>query len=186
MIKINIDDLKKNHQMIHFFGLGFVQLKIDDNLRLHFYHPELLSIIDPEDVHNHRYDFISMIMAGTLTNSFFEVINNTNGLYTISDESCNINKKDIENNIILNCDLIEKDTIKHKEGDSYICLSHQFHTVKTDFAITRLYRGPIVSEFAKVVRKNNSLNVCPFSKQISKEDCWDIVYDCINKAEHLI
>lgn len=178
MFKIDIDKLKKNHQMIHFFGLGFIQLKIDDKLRFHFYHPELLSIIDPEEVHNHRYDFISTIMAGSLTNSFFDVVLNKDGLYYIEDESCNIIKTE-NNNIISNCDLIEKETITSIKGESYVCLSNQFHTIKTDFAITRLYRGPIISEFAKVVRNNNSTKTCPFSKKLNEDDCWDIVQECI-------
>lgn len=35
---LDTDFLRKNHQLIHFFGLGFVQLKLDANLRMHFYH----------------------------------------------------------------------------------------------------------------------------------------------------
>lgn len=185
MLKIDIDHLKKNHQMIHFFGLGFVQLKIDENLRLHFYHPDLLSIIDKEEVHNHRYDFLSMIMAGSLTNILFEPVDNPEGLYFIEEESCNINKKD-KSNIILNCDLIKKETNTYNQGDTYICQSDQFHTIETDFAITRLYKGPIVSDFAKVIRKNNTEKICPFSKKLNQDDCWNIVSDCINKSDFLI
>lgn len=186
MIKIDIDHLKNNHQMIHFFGLGFVQLKINNNLRLHFYHPDLLRIIDKEEVHNHRYDFLSMIMAGSLTNNLFEPIINPDGLYYIEEESCNINKKDKSNSIILNCDLIKKEATTYNQGDSYICKSEQYHTVDTNFAITRLYRGSIVSEFAKVIRHKHTNKVCPFSKQINEDGCWEIVSDCIKRSEFLI
>lgn len=180
MTKINIDHLKQNYQMIHFFGLGFVQLKIDNNLRYHFYHPELTSIVQEEEVHNHRYNFISTILAGSLINTTYDFNINPEGKYIIEKESCNIDEK-IENSPfdIIGVDLIEEMTTTYNKGDTYTCLKSDYHKVNTDFAITRLYRGSIDSKYANIIRKKGAIKICPFSKQLSIEDCWDIVKDSI-------
>lgn len=183
MTKININNLKQNYQMIHFFGLGFVQLKIDNNLRYHFYHPELSLIVQDEEVHNHRYNFISTILAGNLTNIVFDFNVNPEGLYILEKESCNVNQK-IENSPfdIINVDLIKKSEDTYMKDQSYTCLTNEYHKVKTDFAITRLYRGQIISDYANIIRKKGESKICPFSKQLKEEECWEVVQDCINRS----
>lgn len=177
---LNIDFLKNHHQMIHFFGLGFVQLKIDNNLRIHFYHPDLKPIVPDEEVHNHRYDFISTILAGQLKQDLFEVKPGQSDFYMI-EENCKENK------------LIEPEKIPviltpvssqiFLKGDSYTSLTTEFHTVSTDFAITRLYRGNIKTDNALIVKNHHSVPVCPFSKKLTTEECWDIVNDCIKLGQ---
>ena len=174
---LNIDKLKENYQMIHFFVLGFVQLKIDNNLRYHFYHPELNLIVDEEEVHNHRYDFISTILAGSLTNILFDYNIDKNGLYLLEKESCNQNK--ILNKTPLEVNLFKKSETTYYSNQSYTCLTNHYHKVKTDFAITRLYRGDIISDFANVIRRADKKSICPFSKPLSEKECWEIVESCI-------
>lgn len=38
---LNLAWLKANHRTIHYFGLGFIQLKLDESRRMHFYVPSL-------------------------------------------------------------------------------------------------------------------------------------------------
>jgi hypothetical protein len=182
-MKLDIEELKKNYQMIHFFGLGFVQLKIDNNLRYHFYHPDLSSIVQNEEVHNHRYNFISTILAGSLTNIVFDFNFNPNGLYLLEKESCNINDK-IESSPfdLISVDLSKRSEKTYIKGESYTFLTNEYHKVSTDFAITRLYRGQVTSSFANVIRKKEKSKVCPFSKKLTETECWNIVQECINKS----
>ncbi len=72
--------------MIHYFGLGFIQLKINFETRMHFYSPELPQITSNEDVHNHRYDFESCVLKGELEQELFHVINGDTHLR--EQESC--------------------------------------------------------------------------------------------------
>jgi hypothetical protein len=51
---IKLNDLKEKCKMIHYFGLGFIQIKIDDTYRLHFYTNKLPKILHEEEVHNYR------------------------------------------------------------------------------------------------------------------------------------
>ncbi len=178
---LDINFLKNNFKLIHFFGLGFVQIKLDSNLRMHFYHPDLSPIIHHEDIHNHRYDFISTIMAGNLTQEIFSVEKGDSDYYLI-EENCNKDKLILADKMDV---IVKPISIQHyKKGSSYTSLSTDFHKVSTDFAITRLYRGEILSENALVIRKKNIEPTCPFSKHLTEDQCWQVVDSCIHIANN--
>lgn len=180
---LDTDFLKKNHEMIHFFGLGFVQIKLDFNIRMHFYHPNIAPIVHVEEIHNHRYDFISTILAGKLTQETFTIQTGISD-YIMVEENCK--KEKIEKPQILDV-IVIPDSVHHfRKGDSYTCLSNQFHRVSTDFAISRLYRGDIILENASVIKSKQGETVCPFSQQLSIDECWEIVDSCITIAKATI
>lgn len=55
-------------------GVGFAQLYLSDNVRLHVWHPDLPT--EPESFgcrHNHRFDFTSTVLVGAVTNIFLDV-----------------------------------------------------------------------------------------------------------------
>lgn len=174
---LDTDFLRKNHQFIHFFGLGFVQLKLDDNLRMYFYHPDVLPIVNVEEIHNHRYDFISTIMAGKITQELFTIHSGISD-YEMVEENCKQEKIVKPQKVDV---IVVPDKVQHfRTGDSYTSLTHEFHRISTDFAITRLYRGSVILENASVIKLKNSDPICPFSKQLTQEECWEIVDSCIN------
>lgn len=179
---LDIDFLKNNHDMIHFFGLGFVQLKIDNNIRMHFYHPDLQPIVHDEEVHNHRYDFISSILAGKLTNELFTIQAGDSDYYMI-EENCKADKIVTPERMPV---ILTPTSIQHfKKGDSYTCLTTQFHRVSTNFAITRLYRGQIVNDNALVIKNKKAEEICPFSKKLTEDECWEVVYNCIQISKSI-
>lgn len=80
--------------------------------------------------------------------------------------------------------IVIPESVQHfRKGDSYTSLSHEFHRISTDFAITRLYRGDIVLENASVIKDKHSETICPFSKNLTPEECWEIVDSCITIAK---
>lgn len=178
---LDIDFLKNNHEFIHFFGLGFVQLKLDNNLRMHFYHPDLSPIVHDEEIHNHRYDFISTIMAGKLTQEFFSVEKGDSEFYMIED---NCKQDKIISTPTMDV-VVKPISIEHyKKGDSYTFLNTQFHKISTEFAITRLYRSKIVSDNALIIKRKGQEVICPFSKQLTVDECWQVVDNCIHIAKN--
>src|SRR5579863_7289598 len=64
-----IDDLRTKAASYgtepYWFGLGFIQLKLNDTARMHFWLPEIPHP-EREEIHNHRYDFSSIVLAGHL------------------------------------------------------------------------------------------------------------------------
>ena len=175
-MQLDIDFLRKNHQLIHFFGLGFIQIKLDANLRMHFYHPELAPIVNIEEIHSHRYDFISTIMAGRLTQELFTVTPGSSE-FVMVEENCKPDKLRTPKEVEV---VVVPDSQQHfKAGDSYTSLTSEFHRIHTDFAITRLYRGAVSLENAFVIKDKQRKSVCPFSLQLTANECWEIVDRCI-------
>jgi hypothetical protein len=52
---------------------------------------------------------------------------------------------------------------------------HTFHTVESTDAITLVKRGPVVKELAKVVFPVGADTVCPFSVQVTREECLEFM-----------
>jgi len=62
------DDVMTDKITLH--GLGFVQIQLAANQRMHVWHPELprRSCFDHSAIHDHRFDFTSRILVGTQRN----------------------------------------------------------------------------------------------------------------------
>lgn len=177
-----LEYLKENHTKIHYFGLGFIQIKIDDNLRYHFYHPGLTAFVGDEEIHSHRYDFISTILAGSLTQQKYDLyVDGSPTTHVVSQESCSPEKHG--GTTTWNTTAYKGRCDTFTAGQSYTILSKEYHTVKADFAITKLYRGTISTPFANVVRPRFGPEpVCPFSSTMTENECWSYVEDCLKIA----
>lgn len=177
---LDIDWLKKNHQMIHYFGLGFIQLKVTDTIRLHFYTVELPKIVDDEEIHNHRYSFTSRIMKGSMYNYLYEVVPGLG--YEKVPETCNPN--------IEVPDDVKKEACTFRycgyqlmtKGSQYCIEHHQFHKVKATHCITLLIRGPYEKQYAEVIRPFGAKAVCPFSVKLPETRLWEVV-DSMSRSE---
>lgn len=161
----------------YYFGLGFIQLKINDNERFHFYHPSLLPIINiEEEVHNHRYDFISEVLIGELNNKIYHFNSNIDGKYMKEYESCNPNitlSKEEKNFQIGDLNLFT--CLKVTKGEKYFMDNRTFHTLETSTCMTKLTRSQHLQKYAEVIRPIDSEPICPFSAKLSESECWNII-----------
>lgn len=68
-----IDDLMTDKITLH--GLGFVQIQLEANHRLHVWHPELprRSCFEHSSIHDHRFDFASTVLVGSMANHVYYV-----------------------------------------------------------------------------------------------------------------
>lgn len=172
--------LKEKQVKPNFFGLGFIQCKVSNSERYHFYHPSLLPTINyEEEVHDHRYDFNSKILKGHLRNKLYEFNENIDGKYNLQQESCNPNIK-VKDSFIKYGNLKLISDVTYKENDTYFMGHTCFHTVESSLAITHLIRSEYKKEFANVIRNNNNKKICPFEKQISEKECWEFIAQCCN------
>lgn len=174
---LDIDWLKENHQLIHFFGLGFIQLKLNDSERMHFYHPSLEAFA--EEPHDHRYSFISTVLKGGLKNIIWKMKEGGEAA-ELRYESC---KKDI-NDVPPSeqCQRVMIGEFTTRAGSSYFVNEDMFHQVERvgdGPCITFLVRQEPVKEFARILAEPDSPNVCPFSRNLSEEELWQIVEDCL-------
>lgn len=71
------------NKKISLHGLGFIQVQLDESRRLHVWHPELprRACIDHSSIHDHRFDFTSLVITGELDNVVFMESASDTGLY---------------------------------------------------------------------------------------------------------
>lgn len=170
---LNVDELRKSYEMVHYFGLGFIQLKLNPVNRIHFYTKLLPAIISEEDIHNHRYEFTSKILAGELTQEIFGV--DTEGYnWLMEDESCREGAEAVSQPKEVS--IYPLYTGVYSAGTQYTIKPNTFHRVSAkDNTITHLTRGPLVKENAQVIRHVDSEKVCPFSKKVSEAELWEFI-----------
>lgn len=175
-MSIDIAYLKKFKPF--YFGLGFIQLKMNQHERLHFYHPEILPIVDEEEIHNHRYDFTSEIIKGKLYQDIFFPIKvddprSTHGVYNVS---CKPEDSGKPSELIYNCTPILVGSFSTREGNQYTMTKNAFHRVKIkEPTITYLKRESPQVEFAQIIKPIGMPDVCPFSKKLTDDEIWDVI-----------
>lgn len=166
--------LKKNHQRLYYFGLGFIQLKINEKYRLHFYTNKLDSNTD--SIHNHRYDFKSKILKGSFNNKIFSLTKNNT--HIIENESCNENIKAPKNTKKCGIKLISDKN--YKMGEDYFMHYKDLHQVHSIYAITLLERSEYKQEYAQIVSSIGIKSNCPFAIKINEDKLWKIIKEMIN------
>lgn len=176
--EVTIESLRKHVTKIHYFGLGFIQIKLGDVYRIHFYNKSLPAIVGDEDVHNHRYGFNARVLYGNFTQEIFQVLDGDTHL--IEDESCS--EEFVLTSSPRLCSVEKIMQLELVSGSTYGISHSVFHKVITTDAITVLTRCKIVKEFAQVVRLVGSPKICPFSKKVSESDLWDIVQDMLTNT----
>jgi hypothetical protein len=69
-----IDDVMTDKITLH--GLGFVQVQLQGNQRLHVWHPELprRACFEHSAIHDHRFNFTSRVIVGTQINHEFDMV----------------------------------------------------------------------------------------------------------------
>lgn len=171
---LDIGWLKNNCERLYYFGLGFIQLKINEEFRIHFYTDKLPTITDTP--HNHRYDFDSLILKGEFKNILYKEEKGNN--WVIDNESCN---PDIEApKETKEVSLVKMSETVYSEGESYHMYYKDFHSVFSESCITLLKRSEYKQDYAQVSRKKGEKTICPFSMtNIPEEDLWKIIEEML-------
>ncbi|MFL8988631.1 hypothetical protein Q8X48_12910 [Pseudomonas sp. QLc11A] len=78
-----IDDVMTDKITLH--GLGFVQVQLQGNQRLHVWHPELprRACFEHSAIHDHRFDFVSRVLVGTQINHRFDMWRHPEGEFVL-------------------------------------------------------------------------------------------------------
>lgn len=176
---LTVDWLRANTKVAHFFGLGFIQVKLDDLTRVHFYHRDIPAFV--EEPHDHRYDFISTVLRGRLQNNIWMLAPGDD--HEVCLESCKPGAAAAPTPI-MKTGVKLFGSFTTGAGSGYHMHAQTFHTVQPQFeygpVITFLKREAPVAEFARTIRRVGSPAVCPFSKPMGDDDLWEIVRRCLD------
>lgn len=172
--------VREHSRHIHYFGLGFVQVKLDrpdplgrgSETRMHFYTADLPAITGEEEVHNHRRSFTSTVVRGSFSQKFYAVTPGDTHLLEL--ESC---KEGVEAPAAPRpCSLVEMSRQIFREGSEYWVHHDQFHRVwVAGPTVTLLHLSSPLKDHAEVVRPVGAEKVCPFSKKVPEDQLWQIV-----------
>lgn len=187
MSVLDFKKLREDCTKIHFFGLGFIQVKMKDGSRYHFYHPDLPAFV--ENPHDHRYHFVSTVLKGTIENHIWKIVPEGPPLVPPPDrfkgppgipallryESCSAETPAPPETMNVMAKRVA--TFYVCVGSSYYLDEDTFHQASRvgDALITRLVRSPQVKEFASVLVLEGREEACPFSKEIPEEQLWEYV-----------
>lgn len=74
-------DFTPTAEQISLHGLGFIQVKLPANRRMHVWHPDLprRSCYARSAIHNHRFSFLSSVMIGEQVNRRYVVVPTPDG-----------------------------------------------------------------------------------------------------------
>lgn len=178
----NIFYLRRTCYEIHAFGLGFIQIKLTPETRLHLYTNKVRQTTEPEDIHDHRYGFHSKVLKGHLTNFIYPMQVDPEGAFSAAKVTC---KKDApgDGEELFRCSLGDEAIFFMEPGSSYTLGPDTFHRVRgAEGTLTYLTRNPPpYKEFARVIRRiSDKPLMCPFSANtFSVDELWDIYEESV-------
>lgn len=169
-----LESLRENCQKIHFFGLGFIQVKVSETERFHFYDKSWPSIMSEEEIHSHRYNFKSHILKGSLIQRLYDVKPNGDQ-YDKFVVGCTGSAPEVYKG-----SFSARMTSEHHyaAGSWYEIRPEVFHRVTAFHCVTHIIRStdaPLVD--ACVLRLKRDRHVCPFSVNVPEEQLWQRLQD---------
>lgn len=156
---------------------------------MHFWCPEIPHP-EREEIHNHRYSFVSQVLAGNLHHSVYHLdatICTTSVPFEtdweIFETNCEPGKEgSVET--VTPCLLTHVGDFWLEKNSIYEFPYESYHTTEgTEFAITHLTRVlPRVLDFASVIKKRGQTTSCPFKDKIPVAQCWEYIDCALGKA----
>lgn len=161
------------------FGLGFIQLKLDEEHRVHFWHPDLAPD-DPDfenEFHDHRYNFSSQVLVGGLRNEIVTVNEAAHfAPYDLHSVCCSGGGA----TFIKKVSILDALHFTVSAGDSYSLDADTFHRVTTNRCVTIQTRGEEIKERANVISLSGRYSKTnPFDRIIPTKDLWEYISDLI-------
>jgi hypothetical protein len=175
----DVEWLKDNHKSLAAFGLGFLQLKLNDSERLHFWHPDFVR--EREEVHDHRYDFTSLILGGRMTQQLYELEFSVNPTHELFTTDCKPGSAGTET--ILKYGSLKKVFSCENVASAHYTISHgTLHRISADQCVMFLTRGLKVKDAANVVREIGATSTCPFADTVPESEMWAMIADLLKSC----
>jgi len=177
----DIDWLKTNHHSLRAFGLGFLQLKLNDTDRMHFWHCDYKR--EREEVHNHRYDFTSTVVCGGMNQEIFsfEECSPASASHELFHTNCEASGESFEG--IRQGILLPQFSGLFQKGTVYNLNNSTLHRIEAERCVTVLRRGTKVKTHAAVVRRIGEISSCPFADEMPERKMWELVRDLLDDVD---
>ena len=178
-------DFTPTAETISMHGLGFLQVKLPANQRMHVWHPALprRSCFDHSSVHNHRFAFRSTVLKGVQKNVRCDLVLHPDGTHTvISHDGPRSEKGGRMSYPVATCNVIERGEETYAAGDTYhMPMLEYHHTPNTGIVVTlmtKLEEGGIHAN--SLIRRPHEFDQSFDRYQWSPEQMWQIVVEAMN------
>ncbi len=162
----------------HYFGLGFIQIKLTPGLRVHFWHPDLSATVGEEELHDHRYNFRSHVVHGSMTHEVFGFREDAQGDHELVEVSCQPGES--QPPAVKGRGLLESlGRYTMGKGAFYEFPHTQFHRILATECITVVERHAVVKPLARVLRPLAGSHVCPFSTPMPEDRLWGLMRELL-------
>jgi hypothetical protein len=170
--------LKATGAVPHYFGLGFIQMKFNEQYRMHFWHPALSAIVGEKELHDHRYDFKSYVLHGKTTHEVYEFSESETGDHGMYEVSCKPGDER-EPGFKGRGNVQAAGSYTMVKGSVYEFPHTQFHRIRATECITLVERRDVVKEMATILKPIDDGHVCPFSQTIPSDQLWDYIAELV-------
>lgn len=174
---LDIDFLRASGAEPQFF-LDFIQLKLDDRFRMHFWHQDLPAYGAEEELHDHRYDFVSRVLVGQTTHEEWYFTENPDGDMEIIEKSCQPGSEVPARQVAVG-NVKCGGTYTMARGSQYHFPNDRFHRIRTARCVTLLERGEIVKDVARIIKPKGAGDFCPFERKIEPKKLWEVIEDLL-------
>jgi len=170
--------LRSHGAVPHYFGLGFIQVKLDAVHRLHAWVPDWPAIPGAEtELHDHRYPFTSHVLKGCIEHDVFAIGPLQDrfepGLWEVASVSCQPGSSEAPR-LLGHAAATLLASVRVGAGQSYALTPDAFHRARAHGPIVSLLvRRPTERAEARILRTPGAPSVCPFSLDVSVEKCWE-------------
>lgn len=123
-------DFTPTAETISLHGLGFIQVKLGGNQRLHVWHPELprRKCFEYSAIHNHRFSFRSRVLKGVQNNVRIDLELAKGGSHVvISHNGPRSPRGGRESYPVAECNIHARGWETYVPGDEYFVPMHEYH-----------------------------------------------------------
>lgn len=167
----------------HYFGLGFIQIKLTERYRLHIWVPDWPVAEGSEgELHDHRYEFKSRILKGRIRHEMFAFLPEIGGPVELAEVSCSPDTP-MAPRVLRHGRLEPAGIFTLGEGDDYSLPPDIFHRAVAEVpTVTLVERDLPRKDFARIVRVPGTEAACPFSLKFSQQEIWAKIEEIIGPA----
>lgn len=125
-------DFTPTKETISLHGLGFIQIRLGGNQRMHVWHPDLprRACYTHSAVHNHRFSFTSRVLKGVQINQRcdLEIVKPESGTHMlISHNGPRSERGGRLNYPVADVNLHMRDVERYEPGQSYTMPAYEYH-----------------------------------------------------------
>lgn len=179
-------DFTPTKETISLHGLGFIQVKLDGNQRMHVWHPSLprRRCYEHSAIHNHRFAFTSRVLKGTQVNQRcdLEVVKPGTGTHQlISHNGPRGANGGRESYPVADVNIHKGVVERYVPGDEYTMRALEYHHTPCDGVVVTVMRksDELAIHANSVCRRGVDFQYDFDRFQLSPDDLFDIVKDAL-------